>query len=361
MQKPRVAPIAIALFSCSLLLTACGGGGGGGGSTPIPPATATPTPTPGPITKSQARASMQTSLSVISAAAANFTGTTTLGIIRKAQAIHHGRRPLTVAGCSNGYTTSTVTHADGSSTATDTYYYDQQCTLIEEVDVYNIPPNPSLANVTITGSVTTYSRGGSITAYLVLSVTLQSSSTQDLVTLTSTQYPSPGAQAIAQTGVTCVGPPNGLSIHCGDASVSTSGGTQIGLSLDDAITGTSNGSTTTITSTVTASDYAAASGLAIQQGTAPSWTVTGASPLETLNGTVTISVTGGTVTAVSVTITDVTNAISVSGTFTQSAITMTSTGRGATVATLTVNLSGNGTITYADGTTATISAWTITG
>jgi hypothetical protein len=359
MQTLRVAPIAIALFSCSLLLNACGGGGGGGGSTPIP--AATPTPTPGPITKSQARASIQSSLSIISTGAVPVTGSTTLGRIRKAQAIHHGRRPLAVAGCSNGYASNTVYNADGSSTETDSYYYDQQCTLIEEVDVYNYPANTSAASITITGSVETYARSGAVTGYTTLSLTVQSSSTQDLITLTATDYTAPGTQPIGKTGVTCLGPPSGASIHCGDALVETTSAGQVGVSLDDAIAVVSNSTTTTVSSTATASDYAAASGLDIQQGTPPAWSVIGASPLQTVSGTVTLSFSGSTLASGSLTITDVTDAISVTGTFTQTTITLTASGRGATVATATVDLSGNGTITYADGTTASITAWTITG
>jgi hypothetical protein len=343
-----------------LLLAACGGGGGGGGgSIAVPPAT--PTPTPGPITKAQARASMQSTLAVVANSnGPSLTGASTLAIMRKVQAIYHGRRPQAVAGCNNGYT-STVVYGATSSTQTDNYYYDAQCTLLEETDVIIVPNSATLQNLTATGSVTTYARNGSVTGYTTLSLSLTGNSTQDQLTLVATVYPAPGTQPSGKIGVSCIAPPSGTSFHCGDALVTYTGPQQVGVSMDDALSQVTSGSTTTVTSTATVSAYEAASGLDIQQGTLPAWSVIGAAPIASVSGTVTLTSTNATITGGSVTISDATDGITIAGTFSSSSVTITATGRGATIASVTVDLAGNGIITYADGTTATITAWTITG
>ena len=161
--------------------------------------------------------------------------------------------------------------------------------------------------------------------------------------------------------MTCIGPPSGASFHCGDAVVTYTGPQQVGVSVDDSLSQVASGNTLTVTSTATVSAYEAASGLDLQQGALPAWNVIGAAPIATVSGTVTHSSTNSVVTGGSIAITDVTDGITVAGTFSSTSITITATGRGATVATVTVDLAGNGTITYADGTTATITAWTIAG
>ena len=350
-----------AAFFCAVVLAACGGGGGGGtsgGSGVVPQAT----PTPAPVTKTQARAAMQSSLEMVqSANGVSLSGTGTLAIVRRVQAIHHGRRAQSVAGCSGGFTRTIVTNPDGSTTETDNIYYDALCASIEESDIITIPATATLQNLTATGTITTYARSGSVTSYATFRIALTSTLTVDTITIAETVSATVGGPPVAKLGATCVGPPSGASIHCGDAVVVTAAGQQTGVSLDEAVTFATSGATSTATATATASAYAAASGLDVAAGTAPAWTVTGAAPIETIAGSVTIAFSGSTATSGAIAITDVTDGISIGGTVTPTTVTLTASAHGVIVATVVVDQAGNGTIAYGDGTTATIAAWTING
>jgi hypothetical protein len=355
----RVARTTIAAFSCAFALAACGGGGGGGtsGAGPVP----VPTATPAAITQAQARATMQSSLKMVQDVnGVSISGSGTLAIARRVQAIHHGRRVQSTTTCSNGYSSTIVTHADGSLTETDNTYYDALCTLIEETDVINFPASATLQNLTATGTITTYARSGAVTSYGTFTVAL-TGGTQDTITILVSVAATVGGTPYAKLGATCVGPSTSASLHCGLATVVTASGQQDGVSLDEAVSYVTNGTTSTGTETATASAYLAASGLDIAAGPSPAWTVTGAAPIETVTGSVTIVFTNSGTTSGTIALSDTTHAVSIAGTVTASTVTITASANGNTVATVTLDHSGNGTITYAGGTTATVTGWLITG
>jgi hypothetical protein len=354
---PRVARTTIAALSCGLALAACGGGGSsGGGAVPVP------TATPAPITQTQARTTMQSSLSMVEGVnGVSISGTGSLAVVRRVQAIHNGRRVQSTAACSNGYSSTVVTHVDGSLTETDNTYYDALCTLIEETDVINVPASATAQNLTAIGTITTYSRSGAVTSYSTFTVALSVAGTQDTITISESVAATVGGTPYAKLGATCVGPSTGASIHCGIATVVTASGQQAGVSLDEAVSYTTSGSNSTATETATASAYAAASGLDVAAGPSPVWTVTGAAPVQTVTGSVTIAFTGSVATSGTIALSDTVHAISIAGTVTASTVTITATANGVAIATVTIDHAGNGTIAYAGGTTATITGWLING
>jgi hypothetical protein len=342
----------IAAVTLSLALAACGGGGGG--SVPAGGGTGGSGNTVTPLTHAQQKATMQSSVSAVQTLS---TSEGALSVARHALAAHKGRRVKDTSSCSNSQITS---DADNGTTDTETIstYYDTGCTELEEVEVVSVPDNASATSLTATGTITEYSLTGSVTSYDTLTIALtENSSTQATFTIEDSQANTVGGAVVAQAGTTCVDTEGTSSdtISCGAASVQTSGATQTGASLLE--NGASTSSSVTIS--LTASAYTAASGLGIAQGTSPAWNVTGGSPVDTITGSITTSSTANTAT---ITLSDTTTGVSISGTLAGGTITLTESQNGKTLATATVNAStGNGTISYADGTTATIVNWTVEG
>ena len=358
MKMPSRVVRTIAVFASTFSLAACGGGGGAAGGGAVPQAT----PAPPQITKTQSRAAMQSSLTMLANAnGATIGGTGTLAVVRRVEAIRRGRRVQTIAGCVNGATSTTVTNPDGSTTQTDNAYYDVLCATIEESDVVTVSPGASLQNLAAAGTVTTYARSGAVTSYTAFQVTVAGTATQDTITIAGTVAATIGGTPYGKVGVTCIAPLSGTSIHCGTAAVNSASGQQLGVSLDESAAFTTNGTSSTVTATAGASAYAAASGLDIAAGAPPAWSVTGAAPFETVTGSLTLSYSPAAGTSGSIVVTDVTDAISVGGYVTDTTVTLTGVARGVTIAAVAVDAVGNGTITYADGTTAAIAAWTISG
>jgi hypothetical protein len=353
----RVAGTTAAVLSCALALGACGGGGG---SAPAPVTAPSFQPA---APKSTVRATLQSALyAVANAHGVTISSQTLFGLARRVQAIRHGRRPLSAApACSNGQASvGPVTNPDGSQTVTTSFYYDVACTQLEALDVMTLTQSSPSA-FAATDVLTTYDRTGGVTSYTTATLQGSTGAGQDRSTIVATVAKDATSAWFAKIGMTCTGPSTGTSIHCGLADVGTVNGSQNGAALDQATSYAISGQTTTATVNVTASAYSAPSGLDIAAGPVPVWTVTGAPPLDTVTGTITISSSGAGTTGGSVSLSDAHTGIAVSGTMAPAGSTFTLAQNGAQLATATVDVNGTGTVRYADGTTEQITNWTIRG
>ena len=353
----RVAGTTVAVLSISLGLAACGGGGS---SSPAP---VTPPPLQPTAPKSTVRATMQTALYAFeSANGGTVGGTTVFGLVRRVQAIRHGRRPMSAAPvCNNGRASAgPVNNPDGSQTYTDYLYYDAACAHLEEMDVMTIAQT-SLSAFTAVATITTYDPSGNVTGYTASNIAVNTSGGQDTITVTGTQAKNATAPWFAKLGLTCAGPATGTSIHCGLAAVDSVNGSQTGTAVNETQTFATSGPTSTTIVTMTASAYGAPSGLDIAQGAVPVWNVTGAPALDTVTGSTTITFNGSAIATGSLSLSDAATGISVVATATSSKVTFTLSQNGTQLATASIDGLGNGTVSYGDGTGEQIANWTIGG
>ena len=313
------------------------------------------------MSSSTTRATAQSSLAAVQEAGSTSSATTLAAVARHALAVGRGRVPLSTPSCVNGQTTADVTNADGSTTSTQTTYYDAACTQPSQAIVVNVPAlAPGATSISGTGTLTTYSVAGSVTGYTTMSLTIAISGSTTVVTLVASQATTVGGAPYANLGITCSAALAGTSVQCGAANVVTTGGTQVGASVALTLTSVTAAWATTRTATMSASAYSAASGLAIAQGAVPAWSVTGGSPVATIGGTVSATVTGSQVTNATITLTGP-GGVTVNGSAAGGNYAITVQQNGVTQGSVTVNASGNGTITYAGGTTATIANWIVNG
>jgi hypothetical protein len=358
-------PFAV-LTMALLSLAACGGGGGG---TPLQPGNIPGqggTTTTQSFGKSQTRSEAQTAMTAY-AQAAGQSATGALSTVRRIMDVRAGRRTLAAPVCSvgtlNSFSTVTVTNANGSTTETDTTYYDLACATPETITVTNVPViAPGASTATVTGNTTTFDRSGNVTGFTAITATVISTSSALTITLTEKVGPNQTAAAVAQIGVTCSAPTATPStVTCGAADVLASATGSSGSTL--ATTQTSTAATgINLTSTTTESFSASlfsGTTLGIAQGTGTIWNVTGASPFSTVTGNISVTSNGSFPASGTLSLTDTVSNVTVSGTVAATGITLTIK-QGATIlATVVTDANGNGTITYADGTTETITDYTI--
>jgi hypothetical protein len=358
------------ILASALALTACGGGGGsspsGGGGLPAP----VPTVAPGSvaITNSVARSDMQTALTGVQVGT-SFVSTTaglgeSLSVARKIRALaqRHALDTTTTTPCTNNQIETTVTSTSGASeTITDDTYYDSACTALESQSITLATVtsvSPVIANAT--DQITTFSPTGSVTGFSTVTLAINDTTTQEVVTIQANESLSSGAPPFGTFGVTCTAAlSNTTLLTCGAASVDTVANVTTGITIS------LNGSLATTTAEslalmLTISSYTG-SGLTIAPPlTGTTWAVSGGTLADTLTASLNVSLSGP-ATSLTFTATDPasgatialnepTNTTTINGTLTKG---------GKTVATLTINTSGNGTITYPDGTIGTITDFTI--
>jgi len=250
-------------------------------------------------------------------------------------------------------------------------FYDMSCTMLHKDFKLSLNANAGGSTVTITGSETTYAMDGvtvvdSSNLNLTVNMTNGTESSFELQAMRSTTTSQPSSTL----GLSCT---IGSTVTCADGAVVHSPPINADQGLTDMATLTftaGSGVTLSGNGTVYAGPLNALV-LAPMSGTGPvpsAWTITGAtqstpftitasvlfSPNGLLNpGTqlsfVTQAANGSASDTVTIT-------VSQSG---QIMGTITDTTSGAQVATFTVDQSGNGTITFANGTTETITDWTI--
>jgi len=348
-------------------LAACGGGGGSGpvSNPPIAPPIQSPAPatTPPATTRAQNRANVQTALSAYEQTAGGGTSSVTgLALARRVLALHSGRPPLAtptcVASASGSSTSAVVSNSDGSSTVTDTTYFDQVCGLPETTIVLHVPATATSTSATFTGTSLTFDRTGATTSYGSFTFALTSNSSTTTLTFSESIAPNSSAPSIALLGLTCSVPTAvPTTITCGEANVLTASTGNSGLAL--ALTETTPTTTLhTDVATFTASLYAG-SGLGIAQGTGTTWSVTGGTPFDTLTGTVSVTLNGTVTTGGALSFSDTSSGATVSGVASSTSVSILLKNGATTLANATVDTFGNGTISYVDGTTETIVGFTI--
>lgn len=345
----------------SLTLAGCGGSQSVGST---PAAFPTPSPTPGAASNAAARATMQSSLTTVEITSSTDSPLTLLTTRRAIKSLH-ARHPKDTTGCEDGtestYTTDPVT---GFTDSVNTVFYDQACTEPEFSEALNVTSDvvtDTSEALAATGSATYYNTAGTVTQYdpLTLSATTNNTTENDTFTITESQEAAINGTPYGTLGTTCNIVQSTTTLTCGAAAVFTSNGSQSGLSVLESYT--VNGSSTP-SSTVSAAAYTAAGGLAIAPGTAPAWTVTGASPVDTITGTLSVGALQSGDNSGTISLNDPATGVAVTGTITYATgVTLTETLAGKQLAAATVNPAGNGTISYADGTTATIVNWTVEG
>lgn len=347
----------------AVLLSACGGGGGAGSASPGA-IVATPGTTPGPAsTKAVARTAGQSALTAVQGAQAFKGNTTLLGLTRAALDARGQRR--TLATCSPGAAGGSSTFAmtfDTIGNEIDTYttYYDAACTQPELAEVLTIASGSSLTSLTASATVTAYDRSGSVNAYATLTIAETMALTSQTLTVTISAAKSAGAAPFARAGITCSGAlSGGPAAACGMA-VTSAIGTPVGVSMALGIAVVTAGPSSTITETVAANTYTG-SGLGIAAGAGTAWNVTGGTLADTVTGTIVLNLSRGYVTSGTIAMRDSPSGITIAGTATASGAAFTVTQGTTIIATVVVDATGTGTITYADGTTESISAWTLVG
>jgi hypothetical protein len=361
MKTVSRAAISVAIiFSAGL--AGCGGTQGVGST---PAAYPTPSPTPAAGSNAAARATMQSSLTTLEITSSNASPIQLLATRRAIKNLHV-RQPKDGAECDSGVEGSTTTDpVTQLPISTTTYFYDQACTEPEFTEVLHLTTDTvtdTSETVVANGTATYYSMTGAVTQYDPLALNLSVNDTTEtiIINLTESEEATINGTPYGTFGTTCTLSETADTITCGAAGVYNSNGAQSGVSLSENYTVTGNSAPT---STITASAYTAASGLAIAPGTSPAWTVTGASPVDTVTGTLTIgALTGvGNTTGGTISLSDATTGVALTGTISTTGVTLTETLAGKQLAGATVNQYGNGTITYADGTSKAIVSWTIQG
>lgn len=375
------------LLALSLSLAACGGGGGSGGGSATP---ALPVQQPQakvqqvPTQRALAQQSLQTQLSTQDAVQYGISGGTTVfsgfhraleGSARRVTSAWRAgavapqsaarAQSVTYGPCTNGSESATVQVSTTEEQLYDKEFYDAACTTLYQdifVDVIAADSTSATAN----GTVTEYSRTGSVIEYATLALKIAGAGTSTpSITLSMTQAPDATSPQTAAVGLSC-----GLataSAACGFGAFARikSLSQDEGVTLNLTLSATVANSITTVPVTGNAAAYSGAlNSLALSPGTFPAWSITGGSLLDTVsfNGQFAYTSTGllnsGTLTLADSADDATVTLSSSSGTFTG---TVKQTSTGTTVATFTVNAAGTGTISYSNGTTAQIVGWNVVG
>ena len=319
--------------------------------------------TPGPASsKAAARSAGQTTLAAVQGAQAVNGNTSLLAVTRAALDARTHRRALALCSpaAGGGATTYAASFdARGSEIVTYTTYYDAGCTKPELLEVLTIPASATLSSLTATATVTAFDRAGSVTGYATLVIAESLTPATQTLTLQVSAAKTAGGVPFAQLGLTCSVTLAAASTACGVAAASTAGA-PVGVSMALGLTLAGSSTLATVTESISANVYTG-SPLGIAQGTGTAWNVTGGTLADTLTGTMTATVGNGSITAGTIALHDTANGLAIAGTTTASGTTLGITQNGTLIATVTVDAAGTGTIAYADGTTETISGWTLLG
>jgi hypothetical protein len=328
-----------------------------------PPAVQTPGPSPTPISQMVVRSDVQTTFVSVASTADLITlaggSSTTENFGRHVVAAMHHRTIASMGSCVDSEIQTTTYPSATSATVTDQYFYDAACTEPWKT----ITATVNTATGTATGSETVYSLSGAVTEYLTLALMVSEVGSTENVTIEVTLAANTTATPTSSVGISCS--LTGATAKCGSAAVETLTSVQTMLGAALTFSGTLSaaaGGNESVALTETASAYSGATGtLSIAQGAGTAWSIVGGSLLDTLNvsGTGTYS-SSGTVVALSLGASDAANGDSITMTGSASGITGTVTQNGTALATFTLDGSGNGTISYANGTTETVTGYTLT-
>lgn len=363
MVSPWLRSIAATSF---LALASCGGGGGGGSSAPsggTPPVT----PTTAPVAQVSVQRTDATQALQTLHASRSFGsgGLSTLSAARRAagmlRRVRAGLRvPASLSACSSGLEQSLVTNSNGSQTITEENFYDSTCQTPEQMLVWTV--TQSGATLSGPGTITKYTQSGGVVSYqtFTMSFTYTDSTLSQLSQFTidiTSEATSVGGPSIGSTGLSCgVSGTSGSAFSCGMGAVADQSALsqELGFTMTTAASQSSTMSGTMMQSMTTVQTYQGAlNALTLAAATFPTWTVSGGSQIDTASATMTESYsTGGMLSSLSFTMTDMQDGATVTITATSTGFTGTivQTSTGATLATFTVDQFGNGTITYSNGT-----------
>lgn len=351
-----------------LLLAGCGGGGSSSGSTQaVPVPTTTPVVTPSVAIQ---RALVQQSLSATQQggqiAQYGSSSGTTLSLVRRAMSGERATKSTSI--CSND-TISTITQGASANVVVlviDTYY-DAMCTKLQTTLNLTLTQT-SLTAATAVGNSTLYSTTGAVIEYDQLALTLTGvGSTTSTVSIRDDLAPSQGAAPIANLGIGCsvasasdtcslAAALHLVSLGSDQAAAATVGGTVAfaGGLATVAISGSGTDSTGALNST-----NVAANGPYL-------WSTTGGTLVDSAAIAGTLSYTAaGLVAGGTLSVSDTLDNAAATAAYTPTSGlilgTVSSISPAKPIATFSVNTLGSGTVTYANGTTATITNWTVQG
>jgi len=363
------------IFTSAVFFAGCGGGGGGstsGGAgvpTPIPTPIATPSPVPTanvalPATQRTAAQSATSVLAVavIDHAFSSGTGPSLLSLDRHVAAVVHGNRRSVATACTNYQTLDVLAASTTGETTESKIYYDAACTKIasDVVDRLTFQSQPLGVLLDATGTV--YTTSGAVRFSTRISGGIQSTSPSGILeninlsvatTATSAPYATVAYACTLKAGAgTLAGP-------CSQtATISSSpSATEFGEALAYTQTLTPGATSSTVASIGTYQLFSGPPG-SIQSVKPLAPTLTGGTLIAsgTLGESLTLS---GALVQGSIATTDSSTRLLTTVTPTTDGYIGTLVRDGKTLATFTIDAFGNGTITYSDGTSGTITGFTI--
>ena len=363
------------VLASTLAFSACGGGGGssaggstsGGGGAGGGISTPSPVPTTNVTLPTAQRAAAQSAISVLAVgvidhAFASGTGPSLLSLDRHTAALFAGRTSKSIS-CTNGQTLDVLAQSSTGETTEAKIYYDTACTQLASDVIDRLGYQSQPRGVTLDATAIFYTRTGTV-AYTSritgsLQATLPSGASESITETLAPNASSPPFETVSYACTLALSGTN-LSGPCTQAAILTpaDGSSELGEITT---------LTQTVTTTATSTTIGATGSYRLISGTPGSIVLT-AAPAPTLTGGTTIS-TGAisealafTGSAVSGTLTATDMTTRLTTTIVPAALGYTGTiaRDGTTLASFTIDAFGNGTISYTDGSTGTITGFTIT-
>ena len=346
------------VLASTLTLAACGSTGGGT-STPAPG------PTPNLTLPTTQRIAAQSAISVLAVgvidhAFASGTGPALLSLDR--QALFTARTSKSTS-CINGQTLDVLVQSSTGETTEAKIYYDTACTQVASDVIDRLGYQSQPRGVTLDAAATFYTRAGTLAYTSRITGSLQATAASGVSeSITETLAPNASGPPFETMSYACTLALSGgnLSGPCTQATILTPVGGSSEL-------GEITTFTQTLTTTATSQTIGAIGTYRLLSGASGSIVLT-AAPTPTLTGGTTVS--AGTISetvtfngsAVSGTLstTDTTTRLTTTIVPTAQGYTGTIARDGTTFASFTIDAFGNGSISYIDGTTGTITGFTIT-
>ena len=362
------------ILSTAVFFSGCGGGGGGGGATTGGGASApTPIPTPSPVATANVslpatqRTAAQSATSVLAVAVidhtfASGTGPSLLSLDRHVAAVLQGNRRSVATACTNFQTLDVLASSATGETTESKIYYDAACTKIasDVVDRLTFQSHPFGVLLDATGTV--YTTGGAVEFLTRIGGGIQSTTPSGIienVTVSVATTATSAPYATVAYACTLKAATGTLAGPCSQTATiaSSPSATEFGEALAFTQTLTPGSTSSTVASVGTYQLFNGPPG-SIQSVTPLAPTLTGGTLIAsgTLSETLTLS---GALVQGSIATTDSATRLLTTVTPTTNGYAGTLARDGKTLATFTIDAFGNGTITYGDGTSGTITGFTI--